>query len=208
MFIFFDLGNVLLHFDHQIACRQLASAASTPGRPITAEDVRRVIFDSHLELHYEAGQISTEDFHQVFCQEIAPVSLEVFTQAYCDIFWVNASLKPVLGGLMSARRPLGLLSNTNELHWRWVTDDRYGAIPLAFDVVTLSYEVGDVKPGPRIFQRAAEMAGVAPEDVFYVDDMDENVAGARGRLRRRAIYLNRRPGRRPSCSGSDVQLLR
>ena len=36
MFLYFDLGNVLLHFSHERACRQMAAVASTPEREVTA----------------------------------------------------------------------------------------------------------------------------------------------------------------------------
>ena len=51
MFIYFDMGNVLLLFDHALGCRHMAEVAGVP-----AEDVRRVLFDTGLELRYEAGE--------------------------------------------------------------------------------------------------------------------------------------------------------
>ena len=48
-----------------------------------------------------------------------------------------------------------------------------------FDVYALSYELGACKPSPRIFERAAELTGLEPGDIFFVDDVAGHVAGAR-----------------------------
>jgi putative hydrolase of the HAD superfamily len=49
-----------------------------------------------------------------------------------------------------------------------------------FDAIVVSCDVGKRKPDPRIFHLMLGMlGGLAPEDVLFVDDMEENVAGAR-----------------------------
>ena len=64
-YIFFDLGNVLLPFDHSIAIRNLATLASADEA-----DIKRVVFDSGLQFDYEAGKVSSEEFCNSFCQEL------------------------------------------------------------------------------------------------------------------------------------------
>ena len=91
------------------------------------------------------------------------------------------------------RRPqrLGLLSNTSDIHWQFFGTGRYWFVPDVFETMVLSYRVKLMKPDRRIFLHAAELAGVRPEEVFYVDDMPQHVAGARCRLRCRAVYDDR-----------------
>jgi HAD superfamily hydrolase (TIGR01509 family) len=43
----------------------------------------------------------------------------------------------------------------------------------------LSYRIGACKPDVAIFRRAAELAGQRPQDIFFTDDLAENVAGAK-----------------------------
>ena len=57
MVVYFDLGNVLLYFDHQIACRQMAEVAG-----MTADQVRKVLLDGELLFRYEDGTHSREAF--------------------------------------------------------------------------------------------------------------------------------------------------
>jgi putative hydrolase of the HAD superfamily len=49
----------------------------------------------------------------------------------------------------------------------------------AVDVLVFSAEVGLAKPDPRIYARADAAFGVAPGDVVFFDDREENVAAAR-----------------------------
>jgi HAD superfamily hydrolase (TIGR01509 family) len=81
------------------------------------------------------------------------------------------------GRLNAAGYRLGVLSNTNDAHWRWVTK-RFSYLTTMFDVAAMSFEIGVMKPDPRIYAEAARLAGVDPADVFYTDDRPENVAGA------------------------------
>lgn len=173
--IYFDLGNVLLLFDHERACRQMAEVAG-----VDAAKVRRIVFDSDVEIRYEAGEISSREFYELFCRETGTrPDYDELARAAGDIFEVNGPIKPVVGGLASAGQRLGMLSNTCEIHWNWFSGDRFGIIPSMFEVIVLSFRVGAVKPDAKIFQAAAEMAGAAFENILYIDDVPGHVAAAR-----------------------------
>jgi putative hydrolase of the HAD superfamily len=71
-----------------------------------------------------------------------------------------------------------LLSNTNDLHSRKFRVQF--AEPLAlFKHLVLSHEVGQRKPLPEVYGHAVKLAGCAPRELLFVDDMPENVAAAR-----------------------------
>jgi putative hydrolase of the HAD superfamily len=58
---------------------------------------------------------------------------------------------------------------------------RVGAVrPLSdyFDVVVVSYEVGCLKPAPRIYEICLDRLGVAAASALFVDDRLENLEGA------------------------------
>jgi epoxide hydrolase-like predicted phosphatase len=56
--------------------------------------------------------------------------------------------------------------------------ERYGFADLT-DTVVYSHEVGVSKPDPRIYRLASERLAVAPERMIFLDDVEENVDGAR-----------------------------
>jgi putative hydrolase of the HAD superfamily len=174
-FLYFDLGNVLLFFDHRRACRQLADLTG-----VDAQRIWDLLFASGVELDYEAGRISSREVYERFLRETgASLDFDAFARAASDIFEVNVPVKTILAQLAFCGYRMGVLSNTNEMHWRLLTDGRYSLMPGVFEQLVLSYEVGAVKPQPAIFQAAVERAGVAPQEIFYVDDIPGHVAGAR-----------------------------
>ena len=72
---------------------------------------------------------------------------------------------------------IGLLSNASSAI-REILENPYH-LTQHFDQITISAEEGVMKPDRRIFQIALQRAGVAPEETVFVDDMPENVEGAR-----------------------------
>jgi HAD superfamily hydrolase (TIGR01509 family) len=175
MFLYFDMGNVLLYFDHPLACRQMAAVAG-----VSEETVWSVVFDGGLQWKYEAGEVSTREFYDVFCQQTGSrPDYDALRHAAGAIFKINDSIVPVVSQLRSAGYRMGVLSNTCECHWEYVAQGRYGILTEMFDVHVLSYEVGALKPAAKIYRAAIELAGVPAEQVFFTDDIAGHVAGAR-----------------------------
>src|SRR5579885_375397 len=114
-FFYFDLGNVLLFFSHARMCRQMAAVAG-----VDEERVRHVLFDTGLEIGYARGNLSKTEFYERFCQAVdRRVDFEQLALAANEIFEVNVGTKAILASLRGAGYRLGLLSNTNELHFNY-----------------------------------------------------------------------------------------
>jgi glucose-1-phosphatase len=174
-FIYFDLGNVLLRFDHRIAARNMAQLAG-----ITEEQAWNVVFQGDLECSYEAGKLTTLQFHEAFGKATSTCTdFDRFQTANAEIFEVNARIVPIVAHLHAARYPLGILSNTSEIHWNYVSRGRYAVIQYFFEVHALSFKLRAMKPERRMYDEAAKLAGFAPEEIFFTDDRPENVEGAK-----------------------------
>jgi glucose-1-phosphatase len=171
-FIYFDLGNVLVHFDHEIAVRNLAAvAASDP------DTVRRLVFTEGLAARYERGEISTPEVCRTLRKELrTAASNERICLAISDIFELNLAVMPLVTTLRCRDTPIGILSNTCEAHWDFI--NRRFSISRLFPVHALSFELGATKPDEAIYLQAANRAGVPPEKIFFCDDILANVAGA------------------------------
>ncbi len=173
-FFYFDLGNVLLDFDHAAACRNVANITG-----LSPDVVRRTIFESGLELRYEAGELTTEEFHQEFQSRTGTtVAIDALSHACSDMFALKPGMVPLLAELRSGGHRVGLLSNTNIAHWRFVYPNRYEELWPHFELFALSFELKSLKPLPRIYEQAAALAGVPASAIFFVDDRADNVAGA------------------------------
>lgn len=64
-----------------------------------------------------------------------------------------------------------------------------------FDSVTISAEVGLIKPNPAIFQLALHSLQMDAHEAIFVDDMPDNVASA-SRMGLRSLWLVRAPAQR------------
>jgi putative hydrolase of the HAD superfamily len=174
-FLYFDLGNVLLHFDHQRAARQMAEVAG-----ITPERVWQIVFAGELELRYERGELTTGEFYEAFCTAAGTrPEFSRLCRAAAEIFELNTSLVPVVAHLAAAGYRIGILSNTNELHWDYAYSGRYSCLRRYFKTFALSFELRKMKPEPAIYSAAAELADTEPARIFFVDDRPDNVAGAK-----------------------------
>jgi len=200
-FLYFDLGRVLLDFSVDRMTCQMGLAAGIP-----AETVHAVVFGGDLHWRYEAGRISSREFHEEFCLATQThADWPTLEQAASDIFEINLPMLPLVTQLRAARWPMGLLSNTCECHWLYCRR-RYEFLSNLFDTKALSYQLGAVKPERAIFEAAARLAGCTPQEIFFVDDIAGHVEGARAagfdaivyqsapqvadELRRRGIQFN------------------
>lgn len=93
---------------------------------------------------------------------------------------------------------LGLISNT---HWRWHTEYKR-SMESYFDVVTLSYEHGYVKPHPSIFKVTLDRLGVEVDRCLHVgDDPYADVQGAK-HAGLKAAFVRRRD----ETAEADIQI--
>ncbi len=179
-FVFFDMGKVLLHFDHQLLIDQVATLSGTsPG------DVKTLLFERphDLENRFERGELNSAEFHQAFC-DLADcnVGRDELMSAVADIFWLNTPIVHVLTQLRVINFPMAILSNTCVAHWDFAVQN-FAVIGKLFHNRVLSYEEKSMKPDGKIYESAIRMAkekvGCEPEEIFFTDDKPENVAAAR-----------------------------
>jgi len=173
-FLYFDIGGVLLSFDAGVACQQLAEVAS-----ISVDRVWDTLFESDLQIQYETGQMTTEEFFDEFSRRTeTDANREALVLAGSDIFELIEQSAEIVNQLRSTNCQLGLLSNTCDAHWTFLRNKWDDLFDKAFQTHALSFEIGVMKPDPRIYEAAGRLAGVPFERTFFVDDRPENVEAA------------------------------
>lgn len=174
--LIFDLGKVIVDFSVEMACNQVAKAAG-----ISSQQVHSFLFEDGLELRFEAGEISFSDLHQLFEQSFnLSIPSAVLKLAAADIFCPleqSLELLRILRSKYVEKITFALLSNTNEIHWEHI--ERRWEISSFFDHTILSFEAKSMKPDEKIYCHALEKIGVAPENCFFVDDLQSNIDGAK-----------------------------
>ena len=185
-FVYFDLGNVLLYFDHSIAIRKMAKVAG-----ISTEQIRSIVFDGTLQIEYESGQISGGQFVSRISDSIGrDLDVREMLQAAADMFIPNAHILPVLEKIRGLGIPMGLLSNTCEAHWSWISELAYPQVQGWFAPVILSYEVKSMKPDAHIYREAQRHSGHEAPGIFFTDDRAENVAAAHNAGWMAEVFVN------------------
>ena len=178
-FIYFDLGNVLLNFDHDLGCRQISEISG-----IHFDKVKSAIFGTELQTQYERGAISSREFFDQFCEltsaskEFKNNGFESMLAAASSIFSLNCAVVATVAQLRGQVFPMGILSNTCEAHWDDIVQNGFKIITDMFSLYALSHEIGAAKPDPKIYEKAQSLAGFDAKEIFFVDDRRENVEGA------------------------------
>ncbi len=172
--ILFDLGNVILPFNHY----QIAEKLFRFTKNVDFQDPKKIfsyLFDfKHGAINgYEVGKVSSLGFFQSLKEHLQlTLSFEEFIPIWNDIFWENLEVSEIIRSLKGKKR-LGLLSNTNPLHFDYILSTF--PVVQVFDKWLLSHEVGFKKPALEIFEKAIEWAGVEPEKVLFIDDMKTHI---------------------------------
>ncbi len=71
-----------------------------------------------------------------------------------------------------------LLSNTNEIHWKWACKHAFPyrtfKVDDYFEKKYISYDMKMAKPDRNIFEAVIDDAGILPEETFFIDDSQDN----------------------------------
>ncbi len=127
---------------------------------------------------FELGFVGEAEFVEGISRELElRVSDGRFRELWSSIFPPETLIPESLLEKVKLQRRLLLLSNTNSIHFRAILENY--ALLRHFDGYVLSYEVGALKPAAQIYEEAIRMAGCAPEECFFADDVEVNVEGAR-----------------------------
>lgn len=190
-FVYFDLDDTLL--DHRAAERAaLADCCRTFSSHFGGHEVEAVQETYHrhnapLWTRYAEGEIGREDVQRLrfegLCEALG-LSLdarelgEAYMTRYAERWrWMDGAEAAFRA--IAERFPVGLLTNgfAEAQHAKL---DRFPTLRERSAAIVVSEEVGVMKPHPRIFRHATELAGVAPEEVLYVgDSLHSDVEGGR-----------------------------
>jgi putative hydrolase of the HAD superfamily len=139
----------------------------------TDEVAARLLVDA------EEGQLSDEEFGRRLAPRLC-AGTDVRLDPERLLERLNAGLRPEPQMVRATAMIRGsgfrtvLVSNSlGRATYAWCDFDEL------FDHVVVSGELGVRKPSRRIFRVAAERAGVAPERCVMVDDLEQNLVGAR-----------------------------
>jgi HAD superfamily hydrolase (TIGR01509 family) len=175
----FDLGNVILPFEHRQIAVKLHETSRIQDR-FTPDDLFKFLFDMDRGLvnPYEEGLMSSVDFFAKLREKYKlELEYDEFKDIWNIIFQEDSEVNKAILYLKNKGYPVFLLSNTNELHFSYIME-RYPIVH-SLDEWILSYEVGAKKPKQKIFDTIFEKTDTARGEVLYIDDVPEYVEAAK-----------------------------
>jgi putative hydrolase of the HAD superfamily len=129
----------------------------------------------------ERGDLPPEEFERWIAEHLSegmetPLEAEgirdrMFAGMGPDEAMIGAVARARAGGVRT-----GLVSNSWGVHENSYDRDRLAEI---FDAIVISGDVRMRKPDPEIYLHAAKAIGLRPEECVFVDDLAQNVDGAK-----------------------------
>jgi HAD superfamily hydrolase (TIGR01509 family) len=175
----FDLGNVILPFEHRQIAVKLHETSRIQDR-FTPDDLFKFLFDMDRGLvnPYEEGLMSSVDFFAKLRDKYKlELEFDEFQDIWNIIFEEDIEVNNAILYLKNKGYPVFLLSNTNELHFSYIME-RYPIVH-SLDEWILSYEVSAKKPKQKIYDAIFERTDAARSEVLYIDDIPEYVEAAK-----------------------------
>ena len=162
--VFLDLGNVLAFHDDPVLFQRM----SAWGGADTEEIRQRML---KLWDPINRGTLAGDDLRRAVCRAAGaetPMADKPFFAMWNCHFRIHTEVLPMVEALLGQVKVF-LLSNTNEMHWRFILP----RIPqfARFDGLVLSCQLGLAKPDAEIFKVALARAGVRAQEAAYFDDV-------------------------------------
>ncbi|MBL8588756.1 MAG: HAD family phosphatase [Methylobacteriaceae bacterium] len=173
--IVFDMDDVLCRYDVGARLAALEAAAG-----VAAATIEAAIWRSDYFAKADSGLWSAAECLAEFSRRIgAPLSRAQWVATRRVAMTPFPDMLDLVAGLKRAGRAVALLSN-NDLLAKETLGEIFPGLPDLFAPhAHVSAEFGLQKPDPAIFRALCARLGVAPAEAVFVDDLAENVAGAR-----------------------------
>jgi FMN phosphatase YigB (HAD superfamily) len=171
----FDLGKVLVDFNYEIAAQKIGDRSTK-----SPNDLHAFLGASPLLADYECGRLTREMFFQAIRSQIDfQGDVREFGGYFADIFSEIPDMIRLQAELRQNGYKTYIFSNTNDLAVEHIS--RNFPFFQNFDGYIYSYQVGAMKPQPKIYEAMEAMAGKRGADLIYIDDRAENIAAGAAR---------------------------
>jgi epoxide hydrolase-like predicted phosphatase len=171
--VIWDLGGVILRTLDWSRRSAWEDRLGLPRMQLT-----RLVFESDTSRRATIGQANDDEVWDSLARALnldAPTAQQLRLDYFADDR-IDSRLMEFIRQLRSRVR-VGMITNA----WPGIRRalETTFAIADAFDPLVVSAEEGIAKPDPRIYQRTLERLGIEPAQAVFVDDFEDNVAGAR-----------------------------
>lgn len=173
--IIFDFGDIFINLDKEIIFREIERFGGSV-------DLSPEILE--LNLRYEVGAISSEDFvnglKEVYPSASAEEIMRIWNGMLLD--FPDERLNFIENMARENHYRLFLLSNTNAMHIPHVAEkmglEKFNRFKNCFEQFYLSHEIQLRKPNAEIYNFVLQENNLKAEETFFIDDTKENTDAA------------------------------
>jgi epoxide hydrolase-like predicted phosphatase len=166
--VYFDLGGVILRTEYQAPRQRLAEEFG-----MDYEDIDKLVFATPSAARASIGEI-TEEEHWRNVMKILKRPVTEYERIRDDFFAGDVIDHTILNFLRSIKPKykVGLISNAWSGLRSYIEREKFAD---AFHHMTISAEVGAMKPSAKIYEFALEQLQVKAKEAVFVDDVLENI---------------------------------
>jgi FMN phosphatase YigB (HAD superfamily) len=171
--IIFDFGDIFINLDKAATYKEMAKLGVTA---ITEEMIG-------VYHQYEKGLMSTDDFINFYHDKFGIKKTDLVNAWNAILLDFPKRRLTFLKEIAASKKyRLFLLSNTNDLHIRWVEDslgkEFYNEFKNSFEQFYLSHEINFRKPDLEIYEFVLNENNLIANETLFVDDLKENTDSA------------------------------
>jgi len=169
----FDLGNTVIKLAYERVLENICRASS-----VKRDELVKILEEPGGYRDMERGAVTFWDFYEFICIHTGyRDSIRDFHKVWSDFFdGTMPGIEDVLERVR-ARYRVAFLSNSNEVHAE-VIPKRFAGLFEKDDRFIFSHRFRTAKPDPEMFHRALEVIAALPQQVVFIDDLNENVQAA------------------------------
>ena len=173
--IVFDLGKVLFDFDIPKLSKGISLHSDKSLNELS--NFINTRWDSAFA--YEKGEMTSTEFYNTVKKNLSfNAPYETFTSIWNDIFTPMEQSINFLKNLKKLHLPVALLSNTNELHFDYLSA-KHPEVFDCFNDLHVSHKMSARKPESKIYADVINFYKMNPSEIFFTDDLDINIEAAK-----------------------------
>jgi len=176
--IIFDLGAVILNINYQNTIDEFTKLGVKNAATFYSKKVQTDLFNQ-----IETGAISSHKFLKALQKKTNQATIKQVERAWNAMLLDLPEERLQLIKKLKNKHIIYLLSNTNAIHIdafkKQLGNKKWLSFCKLFDKMYLSYELGLRKPDVKIFKYILKEQKLKAEEVFFIDDSPQHIAGAK-----------------------------
>lgn len=170
--ILFDLGGVVLHWNNSWLTNEISKQFNLSKNQFELE------FENHLGI-LSSGKITEQEFWKSISAKLDASHLirpdSILEPIFRKLVSINKSVYALSENLKEKGLSIGILSNTEPVTYSVIENlESFDH----FDYKFLSFQIGLIKPDPKIYQHVVQNLPFKKEELFFIDDNLQNVHSA------------------------------